>query len=187
MRKQIILFILLTLCFFPASGQRKSWLFQNKERRDERPFEKEDMFNVRITLNHYYPYCGGVYPTDDQMNDYQPENGSFLLIDLESGEKRTVVTEGAGIIQLNLKPGRYGLKETFKDCSFDDFMKRFPQPDNDTYLQTNPDCYKNWWASNFMEFTVTAVETQLELSHTFFDQCFIGYNPCLIYTGPYPP
>lgn len=144
--------------------------------------------NVIIAIDHYFPYCGGAYPTDDQMNNYQKiVNAPFLLIDLDTGEKQTVKTNTSGELVLNLKPGRYGLKETFKDCSFEKFMEHYTIESSDYYADGGIDCYKNWWASNFLEFTVTAVEEKQTLRYTFSDQCFTGNNPCISYMGPYPP
>jgi len=169
-------------------AQPDYWPNQTENQTGPTPDSTEGKFNVRVIIGQHFQYCGGAYPDEDQMNNYTPLSSAvFHLYNLDTGEKTAVKTNGKGILELNLLPGRYGLKELFKDCSFDEFYTNHRVPDYNDYEQGDESCYKNWWQSNFIEFVVTIPGSPQSFYHTFYHPCFTGINPCLNYFGPYPP
>ncbi|MEX1002130.1 MAG: hypothetical protein WDZ35_08440 [Crocinitomicaceae bacterium] len=149
-----------------------------------------DMHNVSITITHYLSYCGGMAPTQEMLDDlHHPQgNTNFILIDLNSGKRINVKTDSTGTLYLNLPPGKYGIREMYKDCTFEEFKeKHYKAPGNFYQERQGTDCYEKWWASNLGEFEILAGDPRQQLNWGTYDQCFIGKNPCVIYTGSYPP
>lgn len=145
-------------------------------------------YNISIELDHHYPYCGGAYPDESEMYNYQIlANATFHLYNIETGEKSNVKTDSTGTLKLNLPPGKYGLREMYKDCTFSEFCARYQTTAGDYYERADSSCYENWWKSNFIEFTVTSPTFLQTFSYTFSDHCFTGNNPCISYMGPWPP
>ena len=153
-------------------------------------FEEDKTYNVSIKLFRFTPYCGGAAP-DWEMEQRQtsPMNyTTLLLLDLDANMKREVKTDSAGVLYLNLKPGKYAIREKYKDCSFEEFKKQNFQNSDDYYISTpDSNCYYNWWSSNFLEFEVTKEDSLYQYSQTTYSQCFTGRNPCINYIGPWPP
>lgn len=143
--------------------------------------------NVKIYFSHYYPYCGGAYPTDEQQNNYVIRNyEKFALINIDTNDTLFVKTDSVGYLKLNLPQGNYKIKEMYQLCSFNEFLSKY-QTNESGYVQSDgQNCYRSWWESSLIEFTITG-STPLQNSVTTADRCFVGSNPCLFYNGPYPP
>ena len=145
--------------------------------------------NIVINFTHHSPYCGGAAPSQEMLNRLnQPmSNTTYNLINLKTLEKTKVKTDSLGELHLDLGIGSYAIQELYKDCSFPDFMKQ----DNSRigmYIEDlGPECYKKWWQSYLGEFTVISIDERQQLNMRESESCFTGKNPCLIYTGPYPP
>ena len=145
--------------------------------------------NVNITITHHTPYCGGEAPSQDMLDrlSYAISNTHYNLINLKTLEKTKVKTDSLGILHLNMGIGSYAIQEMYKDCSFSEFMQR-ANPQTGMYMKDmGEDCYKTWWQSHLGEFTVISED---EFQHLYMgesESCFTGNNPCLMYTGPYPP
>ena len=144
--------------------------------------------NVEVNVDHYYPYCGGAYPDESELNNYSIlSNTSFMLYCLDTNEKLIVKSDQYGTIRLMLKPGRYALREMYKECSYEEFAEKYKPKTLGSDYEEDPLCYKRWWASYFLDFTIESPEIKQVFNHTFFDACFTGNNPCISYFGPYPP
>jgi len=144
--------------------------------------------NVEVNVTHYYPYCGGAYPDESDLNNYSIlSNTSFMLYCLDSNEKIIVKSNANGTIKLNLKPGKYALREMYKECTYEEFAEKYKPKNIGNDYEEDPLCYKRWWASYFLEFTVESPEVKKVYDYSFYDACFTGNNPCISYFGPYPP
>ncbi len=147
-------------------------------------------FNTFITLSHYHPYCGGMAPTKEILARQRSvqSNTTFLFINLDTQQKERLKTDSTGVLKLNLKAGKYAIREQYKDCSFEDFYKNnFREPSTYYLDQGGKDCYKNWWLANLGEFEITDTDSTYHFSFQSADRCFTGNNPCLMYIGPMPP
>lgn len=144
--------------------------------------------NVSIYIDHYYPYCGGAAPSYEQMNNYQAmANSNFVLVNLETGKKQIVKTDSTGHLNLLLPVGKYGIKELFKDCTFNEFLQKNTSSQGSYIQDMGEDCYKNWWASYLGEFSITDPSLIIDGHYSLSEGCFTGNNPCIVYLGPYPP
>lgn len=152
--------------------------------------DSADQYNISIYFTHFTPYCGGAAPDPGRIAQQTraQSNTYFLLINLNTGEKSKVKTNDMGFLYLNLPQGKYAIREMYKDVSFEEFREQYYQPPSD-YHQESPDeeCYRKWWQSNLGEFTILAGDEVQELKMGTSESCFTGNNPCISYTGPYPP
>ncbi len=141
----------------------------------------EEVFNVQFTARQYIPYCGGAYPREDQMNQYAQLHGGFLLIDLQTNEKLALNANHKDVFRLMLSPGKYVIKEEFKDVPFKQFMQQ--QRKGGMYMMPGTDeCYKNWWTTNLAEFEIVEGGEPQTFNFQLSNSCFTGNNPCAIYT-----
>lgn len=116
------------------------------------------------------------------------KNTNFILIHLNTGKKTTVQTNSEGKLLLNLSNGKYAIRETYKDCSFEEFQRNNIQSySNDLAPNRDEDCYKNWWKSNLGEFNISNANTLIDLHFQTKSGCYTGLNPCLYYIGPAHP
>jgi hypothetical protein len=141
--------------------------------------------NVIVKITGHTPYCGGAAPTFDQMNNYYTYQSSLILIDLNDNTKTIIKSSGDGYY-LSLPMGKYAIKEAFKDVPFKSFVANH-EIKGMYYMEGTEECYKNWWKSNLFEFEVTDKDSVIVLETTIGESCFTGNNPCVQYTGPYPP
>lgn len=151
----------------------------------ENTVQKEDNYNVTIKIQQYHPYCGGAAPGPDQLNNYSNYGGELILTNIISGEKSSLFSKN-GVYQTYLDKGTYTIKEKYKDVSFEEFVKNNSR-DGEYYTGGTEECYKMWWESNLFNFKVTSVDTLINLETSIGSSCFTGNNPCIQYTGPYPP
>lgn len=189
---------ILTIPLFIACGTAKKVEHNNKDVNvveDEEIIEISDTshkapYNTKITISHFTPYCGGAAP-DDEMLARQTSlqsNTIFILINHSTGEKTNVKTDSEGVLYLNLAEGAYAIRETYKNCSYEEFYEKHYQPNSDYHqTSTDQDCYKNWWASNLGEIHITKSDSLNKYEYMTSSACFVGRNPCVNYTGPWPP
>jgi len=145
------------------------------------------LYNIKITITKYIPYCGGAAPTEKQMNNYQPAVGEFILLNHTKGKKTTVKTNSQGILYLKLPLGEYALRETYKNMKFKQFYAQELSKVSDNIKNGTKECYENWWKANLVDFKVNDIKDTLKFSANIYNACFTGFNPCITYTGPYPP
>jgi len=149
----------------------------------------EDKSNIQITITHYTPYCGGAAPTQEMLDNrnHPMSNTSYNLINLDTKEKTKVTTDALGVLHLDLGIGNYAIQELFKDCSFEEFKKQNITSSGMYQQDLGSDCYEQWWKSYLGEFNVISMDEKKHLNMSESESCFTGNNPCLMYTGPYPP
>ncbi len=148
---------------------------------------EQQPYNFEFEIIRYFPYCGGAAPTEEMLNRYSPEKAEFVLTNLKTNKKTTFKTDSLGVKKMQLKSGKYGIKEKFKDVPFDEFYANFYQKSNNFAKSQGKDCYREWWKSNLVEFEITDTTTVLKKKIVIQDACFIGKNPCLEFVGPNPP
>lgn len=149
------------------------------------PMEPEKKYNVKVTVIAYIPYCNGAAPSPDQLNRNYPSTDPLIAINSEDNSKTDLwVNEGAHFAYLS--PGKYFIKEKFKDVPLLDFINAHKR-DGMYYLDSPDDCYEDWRNTNLFEFEILKQDTIVYLNTSVGSSCFTGNNPCLQYTGPYPP
>lgn len=145
-----------------------------------------DVYNIQFTARQYHPYCGGAAPSEDQMNQYSQLYGGFLLIDLQTNEKSALSANNEGVFRLMLAPGKYVIKEAFKDIPFNQFMQQHKK--EGMYMMPGTDeCYEKWWSANLADFEIIKGGQLQTFNFQLASSCFTGNNPCAIYMGPIPP
>lgn len=147
--------------------------------------QKEEKYNVTIKILQYHPYCGGAAPSPDQLNNYSNYGGELILTNLNTGNKSSLFAKN-GVYQTYLEIGSYSIKEKYKDVSFEEFMKSNSR-EGGFYSGGTEECYKMWWESRLFQFEVTSIDSVINLETSIGSRCFTGNNPCIQYTGPYPP
>jgi len=193
MFRLLLLTLINIICFCYSFGQRGIDYSFPKPGPVYGPFpetivDQKKSCNVFITITQYFPYCGGAYPTEQEMNNFSPlSNCNFILINLETKAESTIKTNSAGILILDLAPGNYAVKEMYKNCTYEEFLIKHPIISNQDMMNAGEECYKKWWSSYLCEFIITATGFIIEYEISLFDQCFTGNNPCISYLGPYPP
>ncbi len=147
-----------------------------------------DTINVKIKILEYTPYCGGMAPTQEMLdNRVHPANGIYVLENLNTGKSERVKTDNFGVLHLNLTPGKYGIKELYKDVPFNEFYTTYLDTTNQFIMNKDKLCYEDWWSSYLSGFEIINPDTLIQLNATINNRCFTGKNPCQDYTGPYPP
>lgn len=147
-------------------------------------------YEVKITITHYFPYCGGPVPSQEMLDNQTQlqANTEFILIHKKTGRESKVQTDSLGVLNLNLPIGQYAIKELYKDCTFETFLKKYHQPSQGNYTPSPEEgCYKKWWKSYLGEFTVSSSNTTYNFNFGSRAACFTGLNPCIYYNGPWPP
>jgi hypothetical protein len=125
-----VLFLLIVLFSSNDLIAQKDKRVKKEKKTKEESLEKDTAptlktFNVSIYITHYYPYCGGAYPDESQQNNYQPlRNTNFVLINFTANTETIVQSDSTGTLKLNLAPGKYGIKEMFKNIPFEEFYEK---------------------------------------------------------------
>lgn len=141
------------------------------------------------TIMMHKPYCGGAAPTPDQeMGFNEPvRNAEFYLYKDSMPRKRSgfilVKTNEQGIFNVKLVPGKYYIVQKNKLLSLEEFIK--VNTVNNQYYTKKPDsCFEKWKNSPDFSFELTGKDEKVFTEN---HRCFTGANPCINYTGPYPP
>lgn len=200
MKRVLILFLLIlssAILFSQIENRksRKASKSQNKVKNEinavdqtEIPKNNIDNFNVKIKVTQYYPYCEGAYPDPEDLNNFSLlSNTNFILYNFKTKNSEIVKSDSTGTIKLNLPNGHYGIKEMYKNVSFEAFLKNYYEAPQMYFQGGDTACYKNWWMSYLSEFTLSDTIPYVDQNISIQDACFTGMNPCLYYFGPYPP
>ncbi len=150
---------------------------------------QKDTYTLYINVTEYRPHCGGMAPTPEmEANMTQPMSG--MIYYLYKGERPTnmsdftkVVANNEGLIELEIVAGTYSMVTEDKLLSFDEFIT-LKKVEGIHYSNQPDSCYEEW--RQHADFNVELVSDStmyLSINH----RCFTGVNPCLEYTGPYPP
>lgn len=123
--------------------------------------EQEELTTVQVDF--VTSYCGGAYPSDEILKEYEkqyPLANSYLLLKNKKGERFTVKTNAKGVFQEVLADGTYTV-----------YMTKKVSPSST--VPFDPSC-EVWLKSEFTQFTVKAnkvLEREIIL--------YFGCNPCL--------
>lgn len=142
--------------------------------------------NVQILIRQYIPYCGGAYPSEDQLNNYTAYSGDIILINNKDSTRTVIPSFQNGEYYLNLEPGSYSIKEGYKNVTFEQFLSANNRGYSQDIVSGDDDCYKNWWKSTLHDFIVTDSEGVLTINCSISSSCYTDVNPCDYYIGPLP-
>ncbi len=176
----------LFLVFILGSCAVNSVSSQGVEKNETEVAVEVPQHNVQIMIREHIPYCGGAYPSDEQLNRSKPYDAGLVLTNTIDGSKKDVNAKN-GVLYLNLPEGKYTLKEKYKDIPFNQFFLNAERSGGSYIIPGDSICYKKWWESNLVEFEVISNEATKILNCTVSSRCYTGINPCDYYNGPYPP
>ena len=181
-----LLFLLIPLALLSCKSTEDSSTTKNEIKKEViTSLSKDQAHNVEISITTKEPYCGGAYPREEDLNRTSTAATEYLIIDANK-ESSTISSSGDGMIYLMLKPGTYEIREMYKNMPFEEFKKNNQPKVNQTLLNTNTDCFKEWWTKNLLKFEVKATEANSQFSATINKRCRTGFNPCIMFTGELP-
>lgn len=130
------------------------------------------------------PYCGGAKPTPEMAKGtvVMASKSKFALT--KKGDRKIIkwiVTDTSGTWKGNLKPGSYDIYRAEKFLSNQELMVQFKLVDSEFYKFNGEKCLETWKSQP--DFTFEANNTgsiHIELK----GKCFVGFSPCMDYTGP---
>lgn len=144
---------------------------------------------LTVTFQTHRPYCGGAAPTPEQENGFtEPMANKVFYLYKDDRPKSVkdmvkVTTDAEGTFGIDLKDGRYSIISEDKILSLSDFIKK-KKIEGQFYEYSDDACFETWR---------TTPEFIIDLAHatekvvTIETDCYTGDNPCMKYTGPYPP
>lgn len=94
-----------------------------------------------------------------------------------------LTTDAEGTFSIDLKDGTYSIISEDKALPIDEFIAKKKVVDQ-FYTYSNDDCFETWRTTP--DFTIELSKSAEEVV-TISERCFTGDNPCMKYTGPYPP
>ena len=144
---------------------------------------------LSVTFQSHRPYCGGARPTEEQMGGITNAlaNEVFYIYKDERPSSVTkmikVTTDAEGKFSIDLKNGTYSVISADKALPIDEFIAKKTIVDQ-FYTYSNDKCFESWRMTP--DFTIDLSQAAVEVV-TIPEKCFTGDNPCMQYTGPYPP
>lgn len=182
-----LFFLLIPLALLSCKSTEDSNVIKNDIEKEVIVSLTKDLpHNVEISIKTKEPYCGGAYPREEDLNRFSVGKFSYILINTNDNSTSTIVSDAEGMIYLNLKPGIYEIREMYKNMSLAEFTKSNQPKVNQALLNTNSDCFNEWWSENLLKFEVKATETNNQFSATIYKMCQTGKNPCIRFTGELP-
>jgi hypothetical protein len=148
-----------------------------------------EVFALKATFQNHIPYCGGMAPTPEMADGIdEPINGAVYYIykdDLPASANgfTKVTTDANGMILVNLEAGTYHFIEKDKRLSLEDFIDA-KEIIGEHYKNGPETCFERWRLTP--DFSINLTKDSEEVI-SIANRCFTGSNPCLTYTGPYPP
>ena len=144
---------------------------------------------LSLTFQSQKPYCGGARPTKEEENGFTNPlaNQVFYIYKDERPSSVTnmikVTTDAEGAFSIDLKNGIYSVISADKALPIDEFITKKKIIDQ-FYTYSDDSCFKTWRTTP--DFTIDLTQATNEVV-TISEKCFTGDNPCMQYTGPYPP
>ena len=145
-------------------------------------------FSIQFQIHH--PYCGGAAPTKELADGFNEAmaNEVFYIYEGERPSSITkmtkVTTDNEGRFKIDLPKGTYSVIRAAKALPLDEFME-LKKIDDEFYTYNDDECFKTW--RNTPDFTTQLKKGHVDEIVTINAACFTGDNPCMQYTGPYPP
>ena len=176
--KPIFLFFLISIIL-------SSSILLDKEKNTAEIIQKKIKIIGFVEIHH--PYCGGASPTPEMEMGYFTayQNSDFYIVIKEDSSRTPVAkftTDERGYFEISLIPDEYSIFGSHKIVAFDEFCRQ--NGGNDGYnINIGGSCMREWY--NSPDFVLNAIkDTTIRI--TFSSRCFVGTNPCLMYTGPLP-
>ncbi|MDG1330879.1 MAG: prealbumin-like fold domain-containing protein [Crocinitomicaceae bacterium] len=144
---------------------------------------------LTVTFQSHRPYCGGAAPTEAQSAGFTNPiaNQVFYIYKDERPSSITkmvrVKTDENGKLSIDLKDGTYSIISEDKALPIDEFIKK-KKIEGDFYQYSADSCFETWRTTP--DLTVEISNPMVE-TVTIQQKCYTGDNPCMKYTGPYPP
>jgi len=179
-------FLLIPLAFFSCKTVKDSAITNTNQKETIVSINKEQDYNVVISINAKEPYCGGASPRDIDLNKVSVGVFNYLLIKTTTNDTISIESDALGIIYLNLKVGNYAIREIYKDMPFAQFQENNQPKANQALLDMDPDCYKKWWLKKLLKFEVSETGNIHKFNATINKTCLTGKNPCVLFTGELP-
>ena len=146
-------------------------------------------YTLSVTFQSHTPYCGGAAPTNEQLAGFTSPlaNEVYYIYKDERPASVTnmirVTTDEKGKFAIDLKSGTYSVICADKALPIAEFITKKKTIDQ-FYTYSDDSCFKAWRTTP--DFTIDLATSTEELV-TISEECFTGDNPCMQYTGPYPP
>lgn len=145
-------------------------------------------FDIQLSSMIHHPYCGGAYPSPEQEQGYltvSPFKAYHISTDSLSDRSKGSIIEISDddYFKINLEPGTYFVYNLDKKLPLKEYMEKYGSK-NENEEMANSSCYMRW--KNTPDFKFTASKDS-SYQITYRAACFTGINPCITYTGPYPP
>lgn len=142
--------------------------------------------NVQILIRQRIPYCGGAYPSDDQLNNSTAYSGAIVLINQNDSTRTVISSLQNGGYYLNLVPGNYSIQESYKNVPYHEFRSAMNMDHGQHIISGGEECYMQWWKSTLHDFVVSDAAEILTINCSISSSCYTGINPCAYYNGPLP-
>lgn len=150
----------------------------------------EKTFVVRGTIQTHSPYCGGARPTPEMEEGFDEpvKNADFYIYSEErpqsAKDMTKVTTDEEGKFTVSLPTGNYSIIQASKLLPLEEFIAQ-KSMNSEQYVNSSSSCFESW--KNSPDFTFNVESEDCSPSFTELKRCFTGANPCIKYTGPYPP
>ena len=113
---------------------------------------------------------------------------AFFVRQGDSNEKKNKVaatfkTDETGQFSIELPSGSYSVFHADKQLPFNAFRKKTGSSSK-YYKEREEPCWQDWYKRPDFQLTVS---NDTSVVFTYSSRCYGGFNPCLQYTGPYPP
>ena len=144
---------------------------------------------LTVTFQSHSPYCGGAAPTKEQEAGFTNPlaNEVFYVYKDERPASITkmirVTSDAEGKFSIDLKKGKYSIIRADKTLPLNEFIAK-KKIDGPHYEYSDDACFETWRTT--ADFTIDLSSPTEEIA-TIQRTCFTGDNPCMQYTGPYPP
>lgn len=162
---------------------------------EEKDKNSGDVFMVTGKVTQSSSYCGGARPTDEMLNSItapRPMVGTTYYVrkgttnDVTQEIVMTFSTGTDGSFSFKLPPGDYIIIDANRlDSSYvKSIAKKYEKP-TASYTEAKKDCLNEWLKGGMFQFKIIdAPVSNIEwnINHS----CWTD-DPCVHYTGPYPP
>ena len=146
-------------------------------------------YTLTVTFQSHRPYCGGAAPTKEQEAGFTDPIANEVFYIYKDDRPASAVnmvkvtTDAEGKFSIDLENGLYSVIRADKALPLDEFIAKKKIID-DFYSYSADSCFETW--RNTPDFTIELTNAADEVV-TISERCFTGDNPCMKYTGPYPP
>ena len=137
------------------------------------------------------PHCGGAAPREGVNYPIKSpiRGGDWEVFKvMKDGNRGQLIghllSNDEGKASYRLQPGHYQLWWKSKTMKFEDFMKTESPDLGNMKAYKDEACFREWYKTPDYDFNVVEDSNYVV---AYKNRCFVGRNPCMIYTGPPPP